>query len=158
MQNKSQNILITIIIGLIIIGGFLLYQQQRSIADLEKQILGGTASVSSEPMIFNEAEKIKKELKDETSIRGIIKQILDGMLIVEAEIVDLSKLDNLDYSESVELPALQKSYGVELDEDTVFIEGQLSDLKAGDFVFILSNKSIYDTDELTAVEVYLLSE
>lgn len=165
MQDNIAKIFIGILTMIVILGGFLLYQQQQSITDLRRRIPqasnavgeeGSSAPLQSVGANFNQAEETRKQLREKTKdIFGEVREISLGSLTVEAQIVDFSKLDAVDYSQPTALPTISKKFRVKVTSNTVYAYGEFSGLKVGSEVQILSKEPIYDTSEITATKIFV---
>jgi hypothetical protein len=126
---------------------------------MEQQAFSAVTSTANEDT--NIGNKISTDLTNNTkSITGEIKEIADNYLMVEAEIIDLSKLADVDFSKSnVQLPRINKTFKVMIDEKTELPVKKLSDLKMfGRKAIIETNELIYKVDEFTATKILILAK
>jgi len=166
MQYNQKTILTAILAVVILGGGLLLYGQQKSINTLENKMnilfdesLLDDKEVSGES--FDQSGAIRTSLVDSThDIYGTIVESSNDFLVVEASIVDLEKLDDVDYSLRAPLPITRKKYKVVLDQSTQILsqDGRTivrENLKDGINVAVFSKKPIYGINEFIAVQILI---
>lgn len=106
------------------------------------------------------AQKVRNSVEGTREIFGIIKGIAepaDGkvrFVTLSADVVDLNKLDDADYSKgSSDLAMVRKDFKVAIDGDTKFTNGDMKSLKLGDFIKAVSPQDVYASQDFSAVEV-----
>lgn len=136
-------------------------------SDTKNDNLNIAAAVSSERRqngsnsnsVATPKESSKEVVKKITDIVGDIKEVKGDVLVIEAKIVDLGKIDQTDELKSEAYPTIIKKYSVTTNKDTVFSVKKYSELKAGDTVRAFSKNPVYSSSEFLATDVtYLTAE
>jgi len=170
-MNNFEKILVAVIILIILVAGFVLYFQQKSINRMENyiqqqqgalgvnQTANGPNTVKQQTVVEQEdqgraAASIKENLiKNTLDIIGEITQISQGTIIVKAEIVDLSAIKDDYFSNPPKKMVTDKTYKIDFDNNTLFDPMKFSDLKIGDKIQAFSDKPILKVDEFLAKEI-----
>jgi len=177
MEINKQNISIGAIVFLFVLGGLLLFFQQRSISQLRQEIQNNqssskinsaatasslkNASVENRDAIVKASTSMADSIEKNTrNIQGKVIQISANSLTVEANLLDKNKM--IEIASSPELskqyqdkdaPTQKKTFTVAMAGDTKFSADKLSDIKAGDEVMVIAKELVYQTDKLTAVSI-----
>jgi len=96
-----------------------------------------------------------KDLTDNAySLSGRIKEKGDNYFIVTADVVDFSKIDNINFSNlGTLLPTIAKDYRINITEQTDFTSEKFNQAFLSGYITIESKEGIYTTDILTAKSV-----
>ena len=134
MNEQKEKFYLAAIVVLALAVGFLFYRQESAF----RKAGGGGAITESEvaPAPVNQAEETKKEILGALFITGSVERIDGSVLEVNATLVDVSKLDDFDYSKPALLPALEKKYRVRVGKNTIIsvenkTNASLEDIKLG---------------------------
>lgn len=122
--------------------GWLLIQERRG-----NSTQSATTDALQQPP--DQAASIKKDLRMEKAVTGKIVSIEPDSIVVDSEIIDISKLSSLDYNKSVRLPTINKKVTIAITASTQ----QVPDLGIGDVVTITTNEPVYGGADLTAVSI-----
>lgn len=177
MKTIEKIIIITLIL-IIIAWGIILYKQWQDIYNLKKsnedivntqksniinnKLKTNNINKSNEKgikidikkEIFNQAKETENELvKNTKNITWIIKSFSGNYFEIESSIIDVSKLKNLDYTSSVSLPNIKKTFKVNINNNTKFINIKKNDLKIWGIIDVESNDTIYKTDNINAIRI-----
>lgn len=165
MENRTKFILITLVIFLVLI--FVAYQQ-KMISDLKKEIsaVGEKDSKNFESAAANSpftVSAVQRALIENTKdIQGTLSAVNDETITVEAQIVDLSKLAGIEEAKLTgnvnSFPKIKKNYTVSVDDKTQYPSMGLRSMKIGIQVLIKTNDLVYQNDNLTASEIFVLSK
>lgn len=155
MDLDREKILYIVIAAIILIGGFFIYRQELVIQTLKT---GGSASPKDLKQSFNQAEETKKQTVAARQINGVVKEVGGNFLIIEAALIDISKLGSFDFSKPSLLPSLKKDYKVFINENTSIVSDygaplKFSDIKKGFPVQAFSDGEIYAKDQFIATRV-----
>ena len=153
-------VLITVIVALGF-GGFVLYRQNRILAELQAKIniitVNNISNVSKPAAVDLEAikEQAREAIIDsEKVIAGEIKSIENNALTIEVQTSDFKGLLASDPQKPTAVALVTKSYRVVVDKTTKFSSGlKLSDFKVGDLVRIAAGQSIYNAESFVAVKI-----
>ncbi len=156
ISNIPQKVLFAAIVVALFFVGLVDYKQQSAINELEKTILslpGTSQSQQPDQPPKSLAETIKANAKNDKSFIGEVKEIADDYMMIDATLVDLSKLEEgNDYSKGI-LPMVQKTFKVFIAPETKFSQKQRSEIKIGDQMVVYADKSPYENDEMKAMAV-----
>ena len=163
---KNKTIQSTILILIIcLIAGYIYYDFQRyqalekefgkGITALERQLAG----LRKEAMGVGASSLVEPEATEFTKLRGIIKKIEDGIIILQAVVVHPNEETLPDFSES-------KEYQVVVDSKTSIQkqnqEINLADLKQGkengDPVIVIGQANPFNKREVAAETIFVLRE
>ena len=129
---------------------FFWYQKDKSI----ESGAGVNTLFSAE---VNHPEVLRESLAGSAQINGIIKSIGNGFLAVEADLVDLNKLEAVDFSKSQRLETVKKDYKVFADAKTAItsqgLQAGFADLKPGMAVRAVSPEAVYGVSEFKALNI-----
>lgn len=158
MENKIKYILTAIIVLIVGLIAFSVYQQ-RAITNLKQEIVSGNSlnnNVSGSDLSLYQA--VKKNLEDSAKeIKGVIASKSGNLLTIQAEIVDFSKLSGLTkeaLGENIStFPMTKKNYEVSVSDKTQFESLKLGDLSVGMTVVVDSDNLVYKSDQLNALKV-----
>ncbi len=132
-------------VGIIIVAGIggIIYWQQQTIRQL-------TPSSPS----FDQKAETKKNALNSLSIRGIVQKVSGSGLVVQATLVDLSKLDSVSVEPGKPLPSIQKTYTVSFNKNTV---GKDFSFTEGLPVTVYASKPVYGLDSIVATRVDIMN-
>lgn len=154
MDLDREKILYIIIAAIILIGGFFIYRQESVIRALKT---GESALPQDLKQSFNQAEETKKQAVNARQINGVVKEVGGNFLIIEATLIDISKLNGFDFSKPSILPFVKKDYKVFVDKNTAIVSGnapiKFSDIKSGFSIQAFSDSGIYAKNQFTALRV-----
>lgn len=166
MENK--NILLVfavVIVVLFVVGGMVIYSQQKSIDRLNSLAASGNNSkalfngaVATNPAAAVDVGR-KKAMETGNYITGKITQISGNDLTVEADIPDWDKMKELASSQGSAVgfgkkpPTVKKTYSVSANSETQYIMNQLKDLRVGDGIWVTAREQVYQTDKITAAQI-----
>jgi hypothetical protein len=163
MEIKSKYILIAVIV-FIVLFSFVFVYQQKMIANLKSEVTGINIAVKNNPQdIAPEfmVRAVQNSISDSTKeIRGSAISKTDNSLVVEAIVVDFSKLSGLkesDLKQTDSLPKTKKTFSIKTDANTQFSEVKLKDIRVGDQVIVFTNEPIFSTNTLTAAKILITS-
>lgn len=94
-------------------------------------------------------QAIKSALEREHTIEGRVTSITSDSITINTQVVDQSKLADLDYSKSNELPMIERSIKIRLTKETAMPNIP----KVGDSVSIDTNESVHKSNTTIAVSV-----
>lgn len=165
MQEKSQDILLIVIIVLLIVLGVSTLVLQRTIDSLKAMVMpiANNQTASNTGAVTTQAEKnlpdymveaIKSDLATNTKdISGKIKSVSDKSITIEAEMVDVEKISQAQSADFKDLPKITKTLEVAIDKNTEFLSKKINDIKVGDTAKIYLKSSPYSKDALIAMQV-----
>lgn len=165
MEEKTQKkLFIAVIAILVIVVGFLIWQQFAIIA-LKKTVSPSAIDISNEgadrlsldakpklPDYLVEAAK-NDLISDTKEIIGTVLEVKNNLLSVEAEIVNLEKIADAESTDIVVLPKVKKIFSVTANEKTEFLSVKLGDVKPDGQIQVFSDDLIYKTDKITATKI-----
>lgn len=155
MEFNREKILYIVVAVMVLAGGYFIYRQELLIRALESS---ESVPRRDTKQSFNQAEDTKKQVKASRQINGAVKEVGNDFLLIEATMVDISKLDDFDFSSPSLLPSIKKNYKVFVDKNTAIVSGVgaalgLSEVKNGSSVQAFSDDEIYARDSFTALRV-----
>lgn len=165
MNPKLQNIILIIIMAMLIAGGVIIFLQQRSISALNRKVFsqaggGGLTEnmvVADDPeakLAATLAEQIRNDLiKNTKSVAGTVQGTEGNSLILEAEVVDLPIISHAESSNYKDIPKTKKIFRVAVNDKTEYKDKKVAEIKAGDFIAVVSGDLVYKTDQLTALTI-----
>lgn len=175
MENNKQNIFILIIFIVLIIGGIIFYWQQKSINQLKALVASDVSDLQSQKTAEKKigrnsqdqgstADNVKSEMsslqQNVKFIIGKVLQISGSDLKVEADVPDWEKMKEIAASPELSrqyqnkmAPTTKKTYSVSVIGETKFLGNKLSDIMAGDTILVNVKELVYQTDNLTALEI-----
>lgn len=146
------------LIVIVLLIGAIIFRQQKTInaltegAGTSKQAAIQTSAPKKSPSL---AETIKQ-------FSGKIENISGNKLIISTNLSDLSKPKNPEKIKNTGVPVnfsqddfevIVKSMTVNINDKTFFASKKLADLKIGDMVFVMSDKSPYSSDAVMAKKI-----
>lgn len=160
MDLDREKILYIVIAAIILIGGFFIYRQQLALQTLKS---GESVQPQDSKQSFNQAEETTKQAMASTQINGVVKEVGGNFLIIEAALIDVSKLGSFDFSKPSLLPSLKKDYKVFINENTAIVSDygaplKFSDIKNGFPAQAFSDSEIYAKDRFTATRVNVFTQ
>jgi hypothetical protein len=154
-----QKILSGAIVIILLLVIFVDIRQQTAINELKKSLLVASQASQSQTSKKTQetlAETIITNAKKSKSFTGDVKEVAGDYFMIEATIVDISKIQaKKDYSNEAP-PMIQKSFKITLSPETKFLEKKKTDIKVGDKVVVYSDKSPFENDELKAIMISLV--
>lgn len=151
MNSNIQKILFAVIFIILIFVLAVVYKQQLAINKLQNSTLASTAGAQVKPPSL--AETLKRNAINQKTISGTMKEIAADFLTVDAEIVDVSKIqEGVDYVKTP-LLMIQKTFKVSIAPETKFPQKQKSDIMVGDKLVIYTDKPPYGNDALKAMVI-----
>lgn len=153
MENKDKT-LIAIAVGctvlITVIGGILLYRQQKQINELRAAFDSGVSESDVEKIKNDLYEQRKGDLiNNKKDIVGEIKSISSDTIVIEAQIDDINAIKTADASGPIATPIATKTYTIEKNSKTI-VEGSL---RVGGIVQAFSDNSIYSADSFIATKL-----
>lgn len=132
MNNNFSNLIIITLLIVVIVGSIIFYQQQKSIIHPEQEFSSSNQDNKNTTGTSKNISDIKNDTKNTLFINGKITDISDNYITVDATLIDIDKLDELDFSQSIELPTKIKKYIILIDNDTnILINGIANSQKVG---------------------------
>jgi len=170
MNENFQKIIIAVVVMAVVVVGFILYRQQKTISSLSKAIatnektsstgsLANLESISKNGSGASLVEQQKKGMEDSTMfIAGTVAAVSENTITVEANMPDWDKMKEIASSANSadkprNAPTYKKTYKVSVNSETQFIIDKLDSIKVGNTIHITSKELIYQTDKLTAVSI-----
>jgi exosome complex RNA-binding protein Csl4 len=186
---KKLYVSIAIIFIILIIFGWLFYLQKQ-ITSINNQIASGQRAGNTKnpkEITPDQIEQEKKGVIEETNkdapatlrrnelekniktIYGKVTTVEETALLIEVTMVDLSKMDYLNYVKAPEaknasiatlpalfdFPTIKKSYKIIIDSQTKTNSIILKNLKAGDIIKAVAGDTVYNINEFAAQEISL---
>src|SRR3989338_10806399 len=154
---KIQKIALTILGFAVGFGAFFLYRQSVLRSEIDATPIDGVVVADAK----YSGELIKESLVSEKrDISGIIRNAEGNTLVVEAEMVDLDKIDAQNYFSIEGSLKVRKSFEVAIDNETEisFMGGRSAakeDLKTGMHVGVVAEESVYEATRLTADQIII---
>jgi hypothetical protein len=145
MNDITKKIVIGIGVVAVVGIGIIIYQQQRTIQQLQ-------SGLPTQP--FDPKTEVKRQVITSLSINGVIQKISRDVFLVNAYIIDLSKLENATLEPGKPVPTIQKIYTVSLYQGTV---GKDFPFKEGMAVTVYANKPVYGIDSFVATRIEAVS-
>lgn len=167
MNNTTQTIFLGIITVTIVVLATVVFNQSIRIAELEQ--VNKVETTTSEPiekdmvkLASDEVSNINKIAQQtifdsNKSITGEIKSIVGNTIIVEAVVMNIAGLGQVDFSKPSNLGLIKKAYQVSVSSTTIFKNEKLSRLKVGDMILASSDSSVLTVDKFTASEISLFN-
>ena len=164
-------------LGVFLIGGVILYVQQRDIDELRSAVLHQEKQTTEkDSLASNTIPEIKKETPEtengkadlielqknaETKLMaGNVLDISHNALKIEADMPDWEKMKKIAVSSELSneyqnkmAPTIKKIYTVYISGDTKFLKNKLLTIKIGDTVFVELDEDINKSDRMTAIEI-----
>ena len=149
------------------------YFQYSSLKNLQQQVAEirttalKTGPENNSALLENQSTQSQGDTSSESpkaliptvnSIVGKIKEIFSDSLIIEANIPDISRLDQYSESKNEPIPRIIKTFKATINKDSVFFFKQRDDLKVGDWVHASASNPIYQLTEFIALFVSYLTE
>lgn len=117
-----------------------------AVSSMSEQGQQSTPSASAQDA---QVQAIKSSLERQTTVVGRVTSITSDSITINTEIIDLSKLADLDYSTSNDLPTIERSIKIRLTKGTTMSNTP----KVDDTVAIETNESVYKSNTTTALTV-----
>lgn len=159
INNFSASKLVPVALAVLVIaGGLFIYRERAG----EKGFFSGPVSPNENDILSSSgaeltAESLEKEKHD---ISGYVTGVGRGSFLVEAEIADISAINEKNFSSDNLFPKIKKVFEVISDKNTEVEsmgggEISLSDIKTGDHVAVISKEGIYERDKLSALKIII---
>ena len=151
--------LVSLLIITVLVFGVIIFRQQKTINALS----GSAAGTSNQSAVQSSAKKNSPPLTEVIKqFGGAIENISANQLTINVKLPDFSKSKDpnklKNANEPVNLVAddfetLAKKITVDISVKTVFEKKSLAELKVGDKIFVISDKSPYVSDTVTAEKI-----
>ncbi|HBB36586.1 MAG: hypothetical protein UX02_C0002G0077 [Candidatus Moranbacteria bacterium GW2011_GWC1_45_18] len=165
-MTKFEKIIIITVCALalvVLISGAIIFRQLKDI----NARTGGASGAIQQPVSQDSIKKKNPPLEEIIKqFTGTIEKISENELTVDVELADFSKPKNSEKSTNANSPQDQsandfekfnKQITVKISGETMFALKRFSDLKTGDAISVISDKSPYSESVLTAGNIIYLS-
>lgn len=160
MTNTLKDSIQIGVVLLFIILAFVVFQQGKAIAALERLTLSpsvnpqtiSSAETTSNQIKANE-NQVKTLMESQTSIVGIIKSITGDTMVIETSVQDAALIKKTDATKPFSVKDITKSYTVTLKTETAYVGKKLSELQSSDRVSVTSKLPILEIDAFDAVSI-----
>jgi hypothetical protein len=150
-------LLVSLVVIIVLAFGAVLFNQQKAIRNLESGPAVSKATSGQVSKAGNEANKGPGLTSLVKSFSGEINGISENELAIKAKLIDYvpKNPEKLNTNEPVNLTAddfgtMEKNIKVNVSAKTVFPAKKLADLKIGDSVIVIADKSPYESNTVTA--------
>lgn len=146
-----QKILFAVVGVILLFVLAVLYKQQLAIKKLQSS--NAASAGSTETKSPGLAEVLKSNVLNGRKINGTVKKTTADYLVVDAEIIDASKIqEGVDYAKNP-LPKIQRTFKVLLTPDTKFVKKDKVSIAVGDKVVVDTDASPNLNEELKAISI-----
>lgn len=166
MSNKLVILLLAVMLCLNIVGGYMLFSQNKRINNLSGQLVSSSFSQKSgldaKEISAEEFQKIKQDVNElqfrsivegERQIIGSISNISADSITIKSLVKQFDELKGIDLNQPYALNSKEVEYKISIDGQTAFEGRDKSALQIGDQIKAESDQSIYGKETFIAKKI-----
>lgn len=132
-----------------------------------KQTSSEAETAQNDYVSYEPNEHARKKIQETNELVGYIIETVDPskqdnpvrILTIQSDVIDQEKLTTIDFNEPQnDLPLIRKEFKLLVSKDTKIENGDMMDLKPGDFIYVSTELSIYQSTELPALGIKVIRE